>query len=62
MSDAVAEMKLAAEIASHENFMGVCEGGFPLLAFVEHCKFCGASATEKCRRRDSATPPTPGVK
>jgi hypothetical protein len=47
----VDEMKLAAELVQHEHFMGRCEGGFPLLAFVEHCSFCGATYAEKCKRR-----------
>ena len=53
MTDAIGEMKLAADLVQHEDFMGRCEAGFPLLAFVEHCHFCGATYAERCRRLDS---------
>lgn len=49
----VEEMKVAAELASHEHFMGHCEGGFPLIAFEYECRFCGAAFDERCKRRDN---------
>jgi hypothetical protein len=48
--DQVEEMKAAAELVAHEDFMGVCEGGFPLLAFEERCRFCDATYDDKCKR------------
>jgi hypothetical protein len=50
MSDPVSEMKLAALLVEHEHFMGLCEGGFPLVAFEERCRFCGADHAQKCKR------------
>jgi hypothetical protein len=51
MTNAVDEMKKAAEATSHENFMGFCEGGMPLVAFEDSCRFCGARRGDKCGRR-----------
>lgn len=48
------EMKIAAKLVEHERFMGTCAGGFPLIAFEERCRFCGASSYERCKRRDAA--------
>jgi hypothetical protein len=50
----IEEMRLAAELVQNENFMGHCEGGLPLIAFEDACRFCGAAHNEKCRRRDAA--------
>lgn len=48
--DTIEEMKMAADLTAHEHFMGVCEGGFPLIAFDYECRFCGAIFDEKCKR------------
>jgi hypothetical protein len=32
MSDPVDEIKVAAKLVEHEHFMGLCAGGFPLVA------------------------------
>lgn len=50
MSNTVEEMKRAAEATSHENFMGFCEGGMPLVAFEDRCRFCNAGRGDKCGR------------
>lgn len=47
----VEEMKVAAELTAHKHFMGLCEGGFPLIAFEYECRFCGAEFDERCKRR-----------
>jgi hypothetical protein len=44
------EMKVAADLVAHEHFMGMCEGGFPLIAFEERCRFCGATDADRCKR------------
>lgn len=46
----VEEMKVAADLTSHEHFMGNCEGGFPLIGFEDQCRFCGATHASKCKR------------
>ncbi len=55
MADAVDEIKVAAELAGHEHFMGNCSGGMPLIAYEDQCRFCGAAWNEKCRRSTIST-------
>lgn len=54
----VEEMKLAADLISREDHIGLCAGGFPVILSQDECRFCGATYKEKCRRREqsSATP------
>ncbi len=56
MNQYIEEMAIAAKLVEHEHFMGVCEGGFPLLAFADECAFCGADHTEACRRAPTVSP------
>ncbi len=53
MTEAIEEMKLAARMIEHEDFMGVCAGGMPLIAGKD-CHFCGASKNGRdgCGRRE----------
>jgi hypothetical protein len=49
-SPSVDEMKIAADLTSHEHFMGTCAGGFPQIAFEDQCRFCGATGNDECKR------------
>lgn len=49
----IEEMRRAAVIATSENMIGFCEGGFPLTGGAA-CEFCGATWKDNCGRKNRA--------